>query len=246
MSQSISPQRREEIIDSLRRGTVPRAGLDAFAVGLDGFESTVDQELAAVRQGRGVFKAVRGEYGGGKTFFDRWLQERAKRQGFATSEVQISESETPLHRLETIYRRMIERLATADSPGGALRSILDAWFYTLEQEVTADGKLREIDTAAVVARTNELIEQRVRDVTTHAPAFSAVLRGYRSAMLADNKPIADGLIAWLSGEPSVAADIKRAAGIKGEIDPRLAEMGQDANVRRSAMCDCRRDTCVRG
>jgi len=132
--------------------------------------------------------------------------------------VQISESETPLHRLETIYRRMIERLSTADSPGGALRSILDAWFYTLEQEVMADGKLSEIDTAAVVARTNELIEQRVRDVTTHAPAFSAVLRGYRSAVLADNKPIADGLIAWLSGEPSVAADIKRAAGIKGEID----------------------------
>src|SRR6266851_584467 len=218
MGSIVSPQRREEIIDSLRRGTVPHSGLDAFAVGLERFEPAIDQELAAARQGRGVFKAVRAEYGGGKTFFARWLQERAKRQGFATSEVQISESETPLHRLETIYRRMIERLSTADSPGGALRSILDAWFYTLEQEVMADGKLSEIDTAAVVARTNELIEQRVRDVTTHAPAFSAVLRGYRSAVLADNKPIADGLIAWLSGEPSVAADIKRAAGIKGEID----------------------------
>ena len=218
MSQSISPQRREEIIDSLRRGTVPRAGLDAFAVGLDGFEPTVDQELAAVRQGRGVFKAVRGEYGGGKTFFGRWLQERAKRQGFATAEVQVSETETPLHRLETVYRRLVERLSTADSPSGALRSILDAWFYTLEQDVLADGAISETDTDAVVTRTNDLMEQRLSAVTKHAPAFAAVIRAYRKALLAQDKPLADGLIAWLSGQPNIAAQVKRAAAVKGEID----------------------------
>ena len=218
MSQSISPQRREEIIDSLRRGTVPRAGLDAFAVGLNGFESTVDQELAVVRQGRGVFKAVRGEYGGGKTFFGRWLQERAKRQGFATAEVQISETETPLHRLETVYRRLMERLSTADSPSGALRSILDAWFYTLEQDVLADGAISETDTDAVVTRTNDLMEQRLSAVNKHAPAFAAVLRAYRKALLAEDKPLADGLIAWLSGQPNIAAQVKRAAAVKGEID----------------------------
>ncbi len=218
MSLLVSPQRREEIIDSLRRGTVPHSGLDAFAVGLERFEPAIEQELAAAAQGRGVFKAVRAEYGGGKTFFARWLQERAKRHSFATSEVQVSESNTPVHRLETIYRRIIERLETADSPHAALRVVLDAWFYTLEQEVLADGKLSEVDTAAVVARTNELMEQRVREVNARAPAFSAVLRAYREAVVAENKPLADGLIAWLSGEPSVAADIKRAAGVKGEID----------------------------
>ena len=59
--------------------------------------------------GGAVFKAVRGEYGSGKTFFARWLAERAKRRGFAAAEVQISETETPLHRLETVYRRVCER-----------------------------------------------------------------------------------------------------------------------------------------
>ncbi|MFM8221481.1 MAG: BREX system ATP-binding domain-containing protein, partial [Planctomycetaceae bacterium] len=34
---SLSPQRREEVIDALRRGTVPRSSLDAFAVGLERF-----------------------------------------------------------------------------------------------------------------------------------------------------------------------------------------------------------------
>lgn len=102
----IGPARRLAILDALRRGTVPRDGLDAVAVGMERFEAALARDLEAVSRGHGGFKAVRGEYGSGKTFFARWLQERARTAGFATAEVQISESETPLHRWETIYRRL--------------------------------------------------------------------------------------------------------------------------------------------
>src|SRR5215213_3647104 len=132
---SISPQRKQEIIDALRRGTVPRSSLDAFAVGLERFESALDEELKKVCAGGSVFKAVRGEYGCGKTFFARWLGYHARKMGFATSEVQVSETETPLHRLETVYRRLTERLATADTAQGALRNIVDGWMFTLEEDV---------------------------------------------------------------------------------------------------------------
>src|SRR6266567_5515353 len=125
----LSPQRRAEAIDALRRGTVPREGLTAFAVGVERFEAALDADLEAVSLGRGLFKALRGEYGSGKTFFGRWLQERARGRRFATSEVQISETETPLHRMETVYRRLIERIATADSGEGAFRGVIDGWFY---------------------------------------------------------------------------------------------------------------------
>ena len=118
----ISAQRRREIIDALRRGTVPQRGLDVFAVGLQRVEPALDAELRAVAEGGAGFKAVRGEYGSGKTFFARWLQERAKRLGFAAAEVQVSETETPLHRLETVYRRAMERLSTADTFQGAFPS----------------------------------------------------------------------------------------------------------------------------
>src|ERR687892_158481 len=149
----LSPQRRDQVIDALRRGTVPRDGLAHFAVGLEPFEPALDADLDAVALGRGVFKAVRGEYGSGKTFFARWLQERARGRGFATSEVQISETETPLHRMETFYRRLTERLATADSSDGALRSIVDGWFFALEEEVLADGQLDPEDGKALVNAT---------------------------------------------------------------------------------------------
>lgn len=215
---AISRQRRNEIIDALRRGTVPPRSLDAFAIGVKRFEAEVDSELDQVALGQGVFKAIRGEYGSGKTFFGRWLQERARQRGFAISEVQISETETPLHKLETVYRRVIERLSTTETDTGAIRSIIDSWFFTLEEDVLAEGSVQPQDSAELLARTNALMEQRLAAITRQAPSFAAALRGYRRAVASNNTATADGLVAWLGGEPNVAASFKREAGIKGEVD----------------------------
>lgn len=214
----ISAARRDDIVGALRRGTVPSAGLDALAVGIDSFAPTLDEELATVSSGRGGFKAVRGEYGTGKTFFGRWLQERARAKGFATSEVQINETETPLHRLETIYRRLVERLGTADSSTGAFRSVVDGWFFALEQDVLADGSIDANDANALLERTQALMEAQLATISKTAPAFSAVLRTYRRALADGDNQLAEGLISWLAGQPNVAASVKRAAGIKGELD----------------------------
>ena len=214
----ISAARRNDIVGALRRGTVPNAGLDALAVGIDSFAATLEEELATVSSGRGGFKAVRGEYGTGKTFFGRWLQERARAKGFATSEVQINETETPLHRLETIYRRLVERLGTADSSTGAFRGVIDGWFFALEQDVLADGTVDGNDAAALLERTTALMETKLTTISKTAPAFSAVLRTYRRALAAGDNQLAEGLISWLAGQPNVAAGVKRAAGIKGDLD----------------------------
>lgn len=214
----ISAARREDIVSALRRGTVPSNGLDALEVGIDSFASTLDEELESVASGRGGFKAVRGEYGTGKTFFGRWLQERARARGFAATEVQINETETPLHRLETVYRRLVEHLGTADTASGAFRGVVDGWFYALEQDVLADPAVNPEDAEGLLQRTNELMESRLSTISKTAPAFSAVLRTYRQALASGDGMLAEGLISWLAGQPNVAASVKRAAGIKGDLD----------------------------
>jgi P-loop Domain of unknown function (DUF2791) len=218
MASMPSPQRRAEILDALRRGSVPRRGLEHFAVGMELFQPALDEELTKVASGGGVFKAIRGDYGCGKTFLARWLQDRAQRQGFATAEVQISETETPLHKLETVYRRLMERLSTSDCEQGAARSLIDSWFYVLEEDVLAAGKVSASDSKELLAQTNELLESRLARISRTAPAFSIALRGYRQAVATDQSAVADGLLAWLCGQPNVGAEAKRAAGIKGEVD----------------------------
>lgn len=214
----LSQQRRLDIIDALRRGTVPQSGLGALAVGLDRMQPAFDDELQKAAQGSAQFKAIRGEYGSGKTFTIRWLRERALAEDFACSEVQISETETPLHRLETVYRRLMERLGIASTPTGAFKDIVQAWFYALEEDVLASGDIAEDDTEALLAATTKLMEQRLETVFTRAPLFAQALRGYRKAALTERDEIADGLLAWMTGQPNVAAAVKRFADIKGDID----------------------------
>jgi P-loop Domain of unknown function (DUF2791) len=214
----ISQRRRRQVIDALRRGTVPRNGLDVLAVGLDRFAPAVDAELAAAIDGGSVFKAIRGEYGAGKTFFARWLAERAKRRGIAAAEVQISETETPLHHLETLYRRITENLTTEEFPPSALRPVLDSWMFTLEEEALAAHTVLETDAAGLDAAVGDLLERRLGDIARIAPTFAAALRGYRAATANGDARTAEGLAAWLGGQPNIAASVRRVAGVKGELD----------------------------
>ncbi|MEQ9075015.1 MAG: BREX system ATP-binding protein BrxD [Sandaracinaceae bacterium] len=220
MSEEIqaSPLKRREIIDALRMGAVPRRGLELFAVGLERFERAIDEELDAAAAGRGKLKAVRGEYGTGKTFFARWLEHRARKRGFATALVQISETETPLHRMETIYRRAVESLQTEEWSQGAFRSLIDKWFYQLEDEVLGSGQVDATDPAAVAAAVGDLLEQRLATVSATQPQFAAALRAAHTARVTGDHAVAEGLVAWLMGQPNVGAEIKRAAKLKGELD----------------------------
>ncbi|MEO3842155.1 BREX system ATP-binding protein BrxD [Streptomyces sp. CNZ287] len=210
----VSTVRRRSVVDALRRGAVPEQGLDLLATGLDRFAPAVDEELETVAGGGSVFKAVRGEYGSGKTFFTRWLAERGKARGFAVCEIQISENETPLHKLETVYRRLIERLATSAFPPSALQQVVDGWFYALEEDALADG----VGEDALADAVDRLMSARLAEVSRHAPAFAAALRGYRQALEAGDDTSAAAVLAWLGGQPHVSAAARKTAGVRGDLD----------------------------
>jgi hypothetical protein len=208
--------RRREVIEALRRGTVPRRGLELFAIGMERFEK-LDEEFDSVAAGRGIFKALRGDFGCGKTFAARWLQRRAQNLGLATAEVQISENDTPLHKLETVYRRAMESLATKEWERGSFPSLIESWFFSLEQEVFASG-VRPDDEKAVTEAVGALLEGRLKEVSAIQPQFAAALRACHTARVKGDNAEAEGLMAWLMGQPNVGADIKRRAGIKGDLD----------------------------
>jgi hypothetical protein len=213
-----SPLKRREIIEALRSGTVPRRGLELFSVGLERFEKAIDEELDSVAAGNAKFKAVQGEYGAGKTFFSRWLEHRARAKGFATAQVQISETETPLYRMETVYRRAVEGLQTSEWNEGAFHALLERWFFSLEDEVLAAGQCNAQDPEAVAEAVGQLLERRLADVSATQPEFAAALRACHTARVRGDHATAEGLVAWLMGNPTVGAGIKRAADLKGEID----------------------------
>ena len=95
------------------------------------------------RRRRRAFKAVRGEYGSGKTFFARWLGERAKKRRLRHAP--RCRSPRPRRRC-TGWRPStggsIERLATADVPQGALGTCSSAGSSPSRRTCSPPGQSR--------------------------------------------------------------------------------------------------------
>src|SRR5512137_52922 len=121
------------IINALRRGTVPAGGLERIAVGLDVEEGVIGKQLDYVSQGGGDTKFIRGEYGSGKTFLVARALEIARTRGFVTSHVVISPS-TPLHKLKGIYQQVCANLRTSGEEH-AMKTIVDNWLFGIEERL---------------------------------------------------------------------------------------------------------------
>lgn len=205
------------IVNALRSGLVPNQGLEHFATGLDPLVSAVNEELDFVSGGKGLSKWIRGEYGTGKTFAARYLCTRARERKFATSEVQISINDTPLHHLEAVYRRLIERLETAADGPNAFQAIIEGWLYQVGDEVTRLRGISEDDPGFADA-TEQRLEDKLADLSKRNPAYAQVLRAYHRATHKGDFATAQGLLAWLAGQPHTDRSVLKAAGTKGKVD----------------------------
>lgn len=205
------------IINALRSGLVPSVGLDHFATGLDSLVAAVNEDLDFVAGGEGLSKWIRGEYGTGKTFAARYLCAKARGRRFASSEVQISINNTPLHHLETVYRRLIEKLETAADGPNAFQAIVEGWLYQVGDEVTRLRGISEDDPGFAEA-TEQRLEDKLADLSQRNPAFAQVLRAYHRATHEGDFSTAQGLLAWLAGQPHTDRSVLKAAGTKGKVD----------------------------
>lgn len=205
------------VVNALRSGLVPNQGLEHFATGLDPLVSAVNEELDFVSAGKGLSKWIRGEYGTGKTFAARYLCAQARQRRFATSEVQISVNDTPLHHLEAVYRRLIERLETAADGPNAFQAIVEGWLYQIGDEVTRLRGISEEDPGFADA-TEQRLEDKLADLSKRNPAYAQVLRAYHRATHEGDFATAQGLLAWLAGQPHTDRSVLKAAGTKGKVD----------------------------
>lgn len=210
-----------DIVSALRSGLVPRTGLEHFATGLEPLANVFVEELDFVATGKGLSKWIRGEYGTGKTFATRYLCARARARGFATAEVQVSINDTPLHHLETVYRRLIERLETSADGPNAFQAVVEGWLYQVGEEVRRLRGLSENDPAFADA-TEERLEDKLADLSRRNPAFAQVLRAYHRSMHEGDFGAAQGVLAWLAGQPHTDRSVTAGAGVKGKIDGQAA------------------------
>ena len=207
------------IVNALRRGTVPASGLERIAVGLDVEEGVIAKQLDYVAQSGGDLKFIRGDYGSGKTFLVARALEIASQKGFATSHVVISSS-TPLYRIKAIYQQICANLRTKEDEH-ALKTVIDNWLFAIEERlISVSGTATE--DPALEAATEREIEAALRGISEMNTALAATLRTYYRAQNAGDFQLAQAALGWLAAEPNIGRDFKQKAGIRGDIDDSIA------------------------
>ena len=182
----ISKRDARKIVQSIREGTPPPARLvHHLHVGwerwLDGMvwylDAAKDDDLSAVR-------FVIGEYGSGKTHFLRMTAHMALERRFVVCEITLS-PEVRLDRFETVWRRMMENLATPESDGEreGIEAILNRWCEQVAQS------LEQFQQALVELEHIPLLD----------PDFRQALRGYLRAWFEEGNR--DPYLQWLKGDP---------------------------------------------
>lgn len=207
------------IINALRRGTVPAGGLPRIAVGLDVEEGVIGKQLDYVAQGGGDLKFIRGDYGSGKTFLVARALEIANDKGFVTSHVVISAS-APLYKLKALYQQICANLRTKDDDH-ALKTIVDNWLFAIEERLISVSGTGEED-SVLEAATEREIEAALRGISEMNTALAATIRTYYRANNSGDFQLAQAALGWLAAEPNIGRDFKQKAGIRGDIDDSIA------------------------
>ena len=219
---ALSPRDTEHVFQQLRGGTTPARGLEAYAVGVERQRGELQRMLDHVAHGEGAFKFLRGGYGCGKTFVARLASLDAQERGFATSFVVVSVNDLRFHNFADVYRHVVSELGTRACARGALGDILDRWIGKVEEELVklgADDAAPDFD-QRVRARLDEQLAALTGGLAPEE--LTTVVRAIFDLKQQSKHADAAQLISWLAGSKNVGADVKRRAGIKGDIGNREA------------------------
>lgn len=122
---SITPLNAERIIDALRSGVVPSAGIRELSVGRENWLDSVRHDLSFVASGASKLRILSAPWGGGKTHFLQLVKESTSEFNLVVSYVVLHSREAPLDRFEIVFHKIMSGLVF---PGGMnLESALDSW-----------------------------------------------------------------------------------------------------------------------
>lgn len=213
-----------KIIDSIGSfGTPPEYGFQFFTAGLDPYLSIIKDEYLSsfIKQGGSTFKMVVGTYGGGKTHFLYCVRDLAWESNFVVSYVSLRPGESPFHKLELVYKAVVQGIVSPLSPDELLSgneqsivSFLKRWFSQSYQEFQKKGLSGE-------SLREELLKM-VEDIKgIESISFAKAVKAAFRTLINKKDEDFDNICQWLKGE-SYDRRIHGSHGILQRIDKTTA------------------------
>lgn len=209
MNRPIKAKERETIIQSLKTGVVPRAGLHHIQVGRSEELKSFINDINTISEGGTSFRFVIGEYGSGKTFFLSLIRSIALEKGLVTMHADLSPTKR-LHGSDgqprMLLSEMVGNLATRTRPeGNALQNILERFISNAKTE-----------SAATERDVYELISERLNELNDYTGGYNfiAVIKKYLEGYETGNEQLMNDSLKWLKAGYTTKTDSLRDLGIR--------------------------------
>ena len=211
--QKLRPRERDSIIQSLRAGVTPRAGIQHIQVGRIHEVEALLKDIERIADGGSAFRLIIGAFGSGKSFFLQLIRSIALEKGLVTVHADLS-PDRRIHstggQARNLYAELMRNLSTRTKPdGNAVVSVVERFITESRKKADNTGQ-----------STEEVIESRLRSLTElvggydFAKVVAAYWRGYEQ----DNDQLKSDAIRWLRGEFSTKTDARKALDVRSIVD----------------------------
>lgn len=201
----------ESVLMALKNGNVPESGVKDLCIGRERQIKEFENLLNKVNDKKAIVKFINGEFGAGKSFFLKVIEEMAYDENFVVSWISLS-NDVPLNKIDVVYKNIVKSLKC--KTGTSLSHIIDRWITGLKMmayEETSDSQ-----------KQNQLVQESIHDDLTetreHANAFATAIENYNVLMNEEDYNTAEYVKAWLRGDSNIPYTIKRKFGVKGDVN----------------------------
>ena len=201
----------EDIITALKNGNVPANGASEICIGRENEIEEFRYLLKKINEGKAITKFINGEFGSGKSFFLKVIEEIAFDDNFVVAKVTLSR-DVPFNKIEIVYKNIVKNLRC--KTGTSLEHIIERWITKLKMmafEETSDPVKQNLI-------VNENIHDDLEKARKHSNPFAVTIENYNKAMNSGDYDTAKSAQAWLRGDSNIPFTQKRKFGVKGDID----------------------------
>ena len=209
MNRPIKAKERETIIQSLKSGVVPRAGLQHIQVGRSEELKSFIKDINTIAEGGTSFRFVIGEYGSGKTFFMSLIRSIALEKGLVTMHADLSPTKR-LHGSDGQPRMLLAEmacnLATRTKPdGNALQNILERFISGAKEEAAYSGR-----------DAYEVISEKLNELNDYTGGYNfiSVIKKYLEGYGTGNEQLMNDSLKWLKAGYTTKTDSLRDLGVR--------------------------------
>ncbi len=204
------------LINALKGGVVPRAGLEYITVGRTQEIEAILHDIEMIEEGSASFRFIVGKYGSGKSFLLQTIRNYATAKGFAVVDADLSPERrfagTKGQGLAT-YKELIKNLSTKSKPdGGALPLILEKWISGIQMAVRTQTDVQGEEFDALVEKQIYAVAGSLEGMVNGFEFAKAVVL-YWKAYKQDDSAVKSNVLRWFRGEYPSRREAKEDLGI---------------------------------